>query len=369
MPAPTLADRIRGSVLGVAIGDALGAPFEFRPVAALCAETGRDWLDRLYPSTGGIHQHGLWRERAPAGTGTDDTRYLYLFLRLAAELGRLPDARAWAELCLDIYAHPGALFPGHEALCAAQFHDWEPACRGYLGQPSAVFPGVAPDVLRTIAFGNLPVLLGLIVLPCAGACYPGQPERAYLAAYEADFADLAYAREAVAFLAAALSLALAEPEPPLDLIARAAAVDPLHTRRAMDYPMVIRDNLPAFCRRYAASASDRAAAASLSADLAPLPPMEAFKTLAIACSALVAAPADPVRALAIAANHTTLGEDPAFQDIDCYAAITGALAGALHGVQAWPPDLVATVLDANRDVYGIDLEAAIDAFVQRFGGD
>ena len=59
-----------------------------------------------------------------------------------------------------------------------------------------------------------------------GALYAGEPERAYCAAYEAAFFDVAYAREATALLAASQSLALAGIEP-REIIERTLALDPL----------------------------------------------------------------------------------------------------------------------------------------------
>jgi len=55
-----------------------------------------------------------------------------------------------------------------------------------------------------------------------------------------------------------------------------------------------------------------------------------------------------------------------YEDIDCYGSIAGALAGAFAGVDAFPPDMLAQVVESNKRVHGIDLEAAIERFVQRF---
>ena len=67
--------RIRGCILGAALGDALGAPFEFRPFEYVNATIGKPWIDGLYPFDGTATPHGIWKDSAPAGTGTDDTRY------------------------------------------------------------------------------------------------------------------------------------------------------------------------------------------------------------------------------------------------------------------------------------------------------
>ena len=113
---PTLQSRIRGSVLAQAWGDALGAPFEFAPPDAVKKRTGEQWLERLHPFAGKKGPHGMWADQAPAGTGTDDARYNYLFIELAVELG-------------------------------------EGVSRGCLGEESPRYRGVPPSVLATRSIG------------------------------------------------------------------------------------------------------------------------------------------------------------------------------------------------------------------------
>ena len=47
----------------------------------------------------------------------------------------------------------------------------------------------------------------------------------------------------------------------------------------------------------------------------------------------------------------------ALRDVDCTAGVAGALVGALNGAETFPSDWVADTLEANKAVYGIDLEA------------
>ncbi|HJN17119.1 MAG TPA: ADP-ribosylglycohydrolase family protein, partial [Armatimonadota bacterium] len=87
MDSPNLSSRIRGCIIGAALGDALGAPFEFQPIDRVIDRLGHEWIDDLYAFEGECGDHGVWRSPAPLGTGTDDTRYSWIVLELAAELG------------------------------------------------------------------------------------------------------------------------------------------------------------------------------------------------------------------------------------------------------------------------------------------
>ena len=209
--SPSLRSKIRGCVLGASLGDAIGAPFEFQPVEIAPQIDGRPWIDGLYESHISASPHGVWAQPAPAGTGTDDTRYNWLFLELAIKLGRMPTADDMAAHFLDLYKHPDSVFPGHTEFTREQFEHWEGVCRGRLGKTSNRFPGLEPDELLGRRFGlNFPILSGLITVTSAGLLFPGQPESAYRQAFRTAFYDIGYAREAVGLLAAALSIAVAE---------------------------------------------------------------------------------------------------------------------------------------------------------------
>lgn len=56
-----------------------------------------------------------------------------------------------------------------------------------------------------------------------------------------------------------------------------------------------------------------------------------------------------------------------YEDIDCYAGLAGAVAGALYGAAAFPQDVLAQVQESNLAIYGIDLEAGIARLFKTFG--
>jgi ADP-ribosylglycohydrolase len=204
-------------------------------------------------------------------------------------------------------------------------------------------------------------------LTLAGLLFPGQPEQAYRAAFQADFYDIGYAREAAGLLAASISLAIAQEMEPKELLDRVIELDPLHLGGEFGEPFVI-GHLPALYPIVADARSDREAARALSAALRYYHPFDAFKALAIALLATVVAAGDPLRAILIAANHVGMDEDgrpTRYEDVDCYASIAGAIAGAMVGAEAFPADLLRQVIESNKAVHGFDLNRAVDRFSAR----
>lgn len=101
----------------------------------------------------------------------------------------MPTDLELAERYLHVYDHPEAYFPNHAELARKEFALFEGLCRGLLGHTSMRYPHASPTALRARGHGfNYPTLIGMIMLPSAGLLFPGEPERAYIAAFEASFA-------------------------------------------------------------------------------------------------------------------------------------------------------------------------------------
>ena len=201
----TLGNRILGTALGAAVGDALGCPFEFQPRSVVTARLGDPpWIDGLYPIEGiDVHPLGVWDAAAPCGIATDDTRMSWLMLHLVAEHGLSVRPKDLAQLYLAVYNRPQDFFPRHELLARDNLAYFVDAACGVLGQPSPAHPQASPEALTSGALGvGMPTLLGMISLPCAGCLQPGNHEEAYRRAFALAFMDVGYGRDVTAVMAA-----------------------------------------------------------------------------------------------------------------------------------------------------------------------
>jgi hypothetical protein len=235
---------------------------------------------------------------------------------------------------------------------------------------SSPWPNLPPCVLfdRNLGGINFPNLLGLITFTCLGALLPGEPEAAYCAAYHADFCDIGYAKEAVGLLAAATSAAVIPGARPRDVIAHACTLDPFGLGGCFGGPY-IRQRIGQVLQDAAGKAGPQLAE-HLSRRFRNIHPFDPFLTLSVAFASVLAHPEGPLAAMQVAANIRTFLDDGSlgqYMDIDCYACVTGALAGALCGEQALDQPTLAHVIHANRTVYGIDLPQTASRAVQTAG--
>lgn len=364
--------RILGSVIGAAAGDAVGAPLE------LCdrSEVGRraggfDWIDDMPPYRGvGTHPYGVWEPDPPKGTGTDDTRLNHVFIEAVIERGPGLDSRLLAEEYIGRHARADELHPDHRDLAVAQFELLLPDACGFLERECPMYPSVPPFALRDgmrQAIGA-PHCLGLLALPSVGLLHPGDPEAAYRHAYELDFIDIGYARDAVALLAAMVAAGLDGDLTPREAIMVGLETDPFRLEHAgfvageLLWPRIVPLEIRRFVEMAEGASSDRAFVDDMSRAARARGVFDPIDQLGMAVASAYRADGDPRRAILMAANHRDIddaGEFLRFRDTDCTGSICGALVGALapDGVDAIPADWTRAVVAANREVHGLDIEA------------
>ena len=376
---PPTGERVLGSLLASAVGDALGAPYEFFSREKALPLLGSDpWIDDLHePAHAVVNPHGIWGPHAGRGCGTDDTRYNHLFLDVAASVGSVPSAADLAAEVIRRFERPDDYYPQrHVKQVRDWLSAWQSVCHGFLGETDPGRPEVPADVLATMGLSlDYPALTGLLLLASVGLAFPGRAEDAYRAAYRLAFFYIGYAKDCTALLAALVAAfaALGGPSP----AARAEVVRSILARNpySLGGP---------FCRRtpiaHLQFAVDTAVAngdrprhlvQELALHFVAFHPFDPIEVLSVAVAAVVAGD-DPATALCIAANHRSLATDgsfASFRDIDCTAYVAGAMAGALWGAQAVPVTWADAVRRTTRAEYGIEIDTQAERFCSRVLGD
>ena len=359
-PAPAVAgeargddpDRLRGLLTGTLVGDALGGPAEFRyppqrsaialDTAALTpARIGRLGAAlALLPYPGERQAFGAWRDAAPAGTVTDDSRLKLIYANSLDRRGRSSERRM-ARALLDF---PTAVAPAFDSLAAAWLAECVPSALWTLGRRND--PRAEPvDAL----WAGVPTNLGQMAFLPAAALHPAAPEAAYRAAWVADYFDQGQARDLHAATVAALSHALADTATWAGVWAAAIATDPFSL-----------DNIP-WARRRTTYWIDFARAAARRSEGVPA---ELFRILESDAQAIQWWDAWVPLVVAIAVGELTDYEPRAWlqlaiafgHDTDSYCQLIGAFAGAMYGEDVWPAAWREAVYARLEADYGVGRE-------------
>jgi|GEM_PF-611712 len=366
-----LEDRILGCVVGASIGDSIGGAFEFQMRPYIQKRIGKDWIDEMYDYAGRGHgSYGVWSKRAPAGTGTDDTRMNHIFLEAVIENDGAINAQRLAAEYIRRYLHPERYYPKRVAPLARQhLVDFYGVSCGCLGMECPELPGVPVHALRERSFGlRFPTLIGLLSLACSGCLYKNQPSQAYEKAYELAYFDVGYAKEACGMQAAAVSMAIGGITDMATILRRLRRLDPLKLKGSTlgQYFDDLATEVTSSVLKLTKKAKDsRDLSLLLSRELANKHVFDPLDTLTVCFAANMFAQGDPKKAILIAANHRNVDEAGnlvRFRDNDCTGYVAGALAGALAGCKKLPQDWVNKVLASNKRIYGIDIEKNVYDF-------
>lgn len=365
MEAERILDKFLGSVIGAAVGDAVGAPMEFWDAEKYDRIYGGDWVGDMYDFREmGTHPLGLWRENPPKGTSTDDTRHNQVLIDAILKHGVDISAQLLAAELIDRYIRRDELYPGYHELATRQFaYGYIRAC-ALLGTECPLRPEVPPYVILSSAAGDgYPTAMGLFSIPAAGLLHPGDGEATYRHAFELDFQDIGFARDAFAILATMIGLAFDGSLSPREVIRKALEIDP-YRLNSENRPRAMATWVN-HCLEIADEAkNERDLVTRISREVAGEPAFGSRDLLGFAAAAAYYAEGDPRRAILIAVNARNLdakGNLVRFRDIDCTGSACGALVGAISGLSAFPPEWVKDCLASNREVYGFDIESNAQA--------
>lgn len=374
----SLEQRVRGLVLGSAIGDALGGPIEFQPSAAVqrLPDPPKLWREgekfdstarqaaaarlrlRRYDDLRPVPEsYGQWNTNSLPGTITDDTRHKLVLFHALREADR---RRRWPIAARDLarayveWPKSRAIVgrPGYEALVKDWLEEYQLSSRWMLGErdPARALP---PERL----WQSLATCCGQMSFPPLAAPFAGQPEEAYLATYRLGYIDNGIGKDLNAALVAGLAQALVTPvvagdarasfAPILDAMRR---TDPLRfgkirwSERAVDRWLNLAQS---FVRD--AKGEPAKLFATLEKEFLYTTKWEAQVPYVITFACLEIADYEPLPALQLSLEWG--------HDTDSYAQLVGAFIGALYGPELFPADWRTTVVDRLRADHGVDLEA------------
>ncbi|WP_420461076.1 ADP-ribosylglycohydrolase family protein [Neolewinella sp.] len=392
-----LYDKILGSLVGSAIGDAMGAPTEMWTRAAIGDEYGH--VDSLALVLREPSPEGPWNYNLPPGAGTDDTRWKALLVDFAVAehdyRGRnhplVLDATRFSEFLNARYAtsvdelrqtsgfDPEPLEDAMRRVTWLQ--EWARVTRAYA---DGDLDGYRNALSRF--YGGEVSCAGMLYAPVVGAAFPGRPEKAYSAAYTIGLFDLGYARDISGLTAALTAVAFLPQAGPGDFLRVMREVDPEGFFRSRLLGRVAYQQFKQ--ARAIVRSARRVTLEDARAMHLELPPAYVYDTLTFAQTQrayelLAEARQDvPFHAGEVHLINLTalLFSNYQFQpamefvtnygrDNDTVAAVTGAILGALHGYGGLPVNTRERVMRVNREVLDIDLEqyarALTDAVLSR----
>ena len=325
-----LARKVAGVLWGAAAADALGGPVEGLHWREIADEQGV--VDTMLPYRKPPMEHAHFTMEP--GSYTDDTR-LHLIH------------------CEALIAAGGWACAGDLAEAVAEWravHD-EPLERSFIEEYWR--QGLYRE--RKLPFGGHPTNGAIMANHAIGAVHAADPRTAFRIAFELAYITDGYAKEAAALHAAAVAAAM-RPGATVDgVIDEAfAAADAFRRDGPLWAETVQTQAWAAFEGRPNHLLVERALEVARSGrgpleirnDLYPLLDVspvgsEAGQTLAVALAMLVAAGGD--------FRDTVIGAVNYGRDNDSYATVSGAIAGALHGIDSIPDDWRARVGAANPE--------------------
>ncbi|AWI27940.1 ADP-ribosylglycohydrolase family protein [Streptomyces tirandamycinicus] len=345
----TLDDRITGSLVGAAVGDALGGPVEGYTPEQIVERHG----GRVQGVVGPWHGDD-WRTARPIapyhkgdGHVTDDTLMTHALVRVYATVRDHLDAYAVADhLVPDLVSTPRWI-PELEAEAL-------PLQRLFLAEKwlaARLHYGHADP--REAGTGNIVNCGAAMYMAPVGLVNAANPAAAYAEALDVAGAhQSSYGREAAGVLAAAVAAACAPGATPESVVGTCLSLAKDGTRSAIEAVAEVAsrhsDFEPALRPlREAVAPFDTVGPDYRAPSLAARRPsrLHSVEELPVALGMLLIGDGDYRR--------TVLGSVNYGRDCDSIATMSGALAGALYGEEAIPADWVKTVAEASR----LDLHA------------
>ncbi|MFD6244512.1 ADP-ribosylglycohydrolase family protein [Streptomyces roseolus] len=346
---PTLDDRITGSLLGAAVGDALGGPVEGYTPEQITERHGGRVTGIVGPWNGDD-----WRTARPIapyhkgdGHVTDDTLMTHALVRVYARVRDHLDAYAVADHLVPELMGTPVWIPELEAEAL-------PLQRIFLAEKWLVARlHYGHNDPREAGTGNIVNCGAAMYMAPVGLVNAADPHGAYAEAIDVAGAhQSSYGREAAGVFAAAVAAACVPGATPRAVVDTALALAKDGTRAAIEAVAEVADRHRDFESalvplRRAVAPYDSVGPDYRAPGLDARRPsrLHSIEELPIALGMLLVGEGDYRRTVLGAVNYG--------RDCDSIATMAGAIAGALHGEEAVPAEWAKRVAEASR----LDLHA------------
>lgn len=369
-------DRALGLLLGSFLGDAMGGPLEFANEETRAGHVvgARQWPDTRRLTQASIRTiaqqaklmsyeevrpdtapYGQWRTKAPAGTITDDSRWKIILVRALRKANLEKTALQQSHLARAICDfQPRTSQAPNEAtkqLVEEGLREYRYAAHWILGERD---PKLALPLERLWA--GIPNCSGQMTFLPLAISHAGDPESAYLRAYEINFVDSAGAKDICSAMVASLASVLGEDSSSHSHAQRWETVN--QTLRSLD-PLRLKqvpfagrplDKWLDLVDEIVEQADGRPAVAYrlLETQAKPVYYWDAHFTLVVSLTLLKLSRYDAMCALALAIDFG--------HDTDSYAQLIGAFAGAVYGTDVFPVAMRETVSNQLQEDFDEDLD-------------
>ncbi len=373
-------NKILGFLVGSAIGDAMGSPVEMWSAGQIEDRFG--FIDKLIINSRASSAEGPWGSNMPAGTGTDDTRWKYLFGKYLLGQSRADQrSETFAHFIQQQYEGLKRSLDETDSFDADKLEvnikylqwlqEWAIVANAYLS-------GDIDRYNERLAkfYGGEMACAGLLYAPLLGMLYPGDPLNAYLAGWDHSIFDLGYAKDLTS-MSAALTAAAMTYESVDSILNLHQWVDPknytdsrligricnqIHEGAlAAQRKDLIADSVKGTPDYFLGDTMKHkrmlATFQSMDPHLKSIP-FHADEIYRISLNALAFSGGNFMDAMVFITNYG--------RDNDTVGAVAGGILGAFTGYTALPDKMCRTVIDAHRDILNIDLESLAEDLAMAF---
>ncbi|MBD3628543.1 ADP-ribosylglycohydrolase family protein [Cyclobacterium sp.] len=374
-PAPTLSlspaeleDKVKGMLIGSAIGDAMGAPTEMWSRDDINREYG--WVTQLNNMVREVSPEGTWKVNLPAGGTTDDTRWKKLTFEYLEKQNDLElDPVQFSEQILKEYE---MYFEDFKTLQPEETEALEYANLRVLwlqewykvSQPLLENNLMGYQKALGKFYGGEMVCAGLLYSPALGLLYPGQPEKAYEQAFNLSLFDLGYAKDISALSAAMTAAAMTASGKPENMLEVLRRVDPesyfksrlvgRSSYRILQTALsIVEEAKGSSIMENELTGQDESPKAAIMKAFELLDeqlqdmPFHAGEIHLQVLTAMLFSDFEFLDTLVFLVNFG--------RDNDTTAAVAGAILGAYHGFENLPETMKNQVIEANKNELDIDL--------------